>query len=591
MARSTRLAHPHLPWIAAGLAAVLALPALGAGFVGDDYLHRAILLGTVDLGWEARPLWNLFSFVPAGEGKLGMMELGIVPWYAHPDLHLEFFRPLTALTHVLDYSLWPHRPALQHAHSLGWFFATVVLVGLLYRRVHGATAVAGLAALLFALEDAHHMPAGWLANRNALIAVVFGVGCVLAHIRWRVRGQPGFGVLAVGLLAVGQAAGEAAVGALAYLVAWQVTLDRGTWVRRLAVLAPYLVAVFGWRAIYTQLGYETVGSGLYLDPLGQPVAFGLALLERWPLLIGAQWLQLQTNGWALLGRPTQLAVAAACAGACLGLLALSWRVLRAHAEARFWAVGMGLALVPLCAAFPMDRLLIFAGVGAFGLMAMVIDDAGLLDRAREGAGRLRRWAGGGLLLLHGPLAVLLFLLSISTLGVFNQLFTVGADQAPADDALAGQVLFFVHGQEFPTCYTRIIRETRGEQPFPERIALLSTMASDNVVTRVDERTLEIEITRGLFEYEIDRLMRARTPPFAVGERVAMADFDAEVVEVTADGRPRRVRFRFHQPLESDGYRWVAWRDLRLQEWPLPAVGETVEVPAVDLVRVVFAGEP
>jgi hypothetical protein len=36
--------------------------------------------------------------------------------------------------------------------------------------------VAGMAALLFAVEDAHSMVAGWIANRNALLCLVFGVG-------------------------------------------------------------------------------------------------------------------------------------------------------------------------------------------------------------------------------------------------------------------------------------------------------------------------------------------------------------------------------------------------------------------------------
>jgi len=49
-------------------------------------------------------------------------------------------------------------PAVMHAHSLMWFGLLVVAVTLLYRRLMGLTLAAGLAALLYAVDDAHGMP-------------------------------------------------------------------------------------------------------------------------------------------------------------------------------------------------------------------------------------------------------------------------------------------------------------------------------------------------------------------------------------------------------------------------------------------------
>jgi hypothetical protein len=45
----------------------------------------------------------------------------LLPWWSDPTIHIDFARPLTALTHVLDYALWPGTPALRHLHSLLWF--------------------------------------------------------------------------------------------------------------------------------------------------------------------------------------------------------------------------------------------------------------------------------------------------------------------------------------------------------------------------------------------------------------------------------------------------------------------------------------
>ena len=64
------LTHRRAPIILAMLALLLTLPALGGGFVMDDHFHRNVLLRRGE--WSAaRPLWDLFAFVPADQGADG----------------------------------------------------------------------------------------------------------------------------------------------------------------------------------------------------------------------------------------------------------------------------------------------------------------------------------------------------------------------------------------------------------------------------------------------------------------------------------------------------------------------------------------
>jgi hypothetical protein len=168
------------------LACLLALPALRVGLIGDDYFHRTILLHRGELATYMNPFTDLFAFIKNGEVAERMRELGYLPWWSDPNIKVSLFRPLTALTHMLDYALWPDNFALQHLQSLAWFGAGVALVAALYRMVPGTSAVAALlAGLLFAVDDSHTFPAGWIANRNALLCLVFGVLTLLAHLRWR----------------------------------------------------------------------------------------------------------------------------------------------------------------------------------------------------------------------------------------------------------------------------------------------------------------------------------------------------------------------------------------------------------------------
>ncbi len=67
------------------------------------------------------------------------------------------------MTHWIDYQLWPDSPLLMHAHSLIWLGLAAATAAFLYRRFE-PSATAGLAVLLFAIDDAHIMPAMWLAN-------------------------------------------------------------------------------------------------------------------------------------------------------------------------------------------------------------------------------------------------------------------------------------------------------------------------------------------------------------------------------------------------------------------------------------------
>ena len=562
------LTHPRLPLLAAGLALLLTLPSVFTGFAGADWFHRSILLGEGSLAGPA-PLTGLFAFLDGGARNQRLIELGVMSWWGDPGALASLFRPIASATHMLDYALWPDSPWLHHLHSLAWFGAGAWLIATLYRRVHpGAPIVAGLAALLFAVEDAHAMPVAWIANRNALITLVFGALAILAHLRWRGGGGIGWLAAALASMCVGLLSGEATLGAAAYIGAWQLTMDEGPRWKRWGAVAPYAARVLVWRGLYNHMGYGASGSGLYIDPGRQLGDFGLALFERWPLMVSGQWLQLPMDAWPFLSRPGQLAMGAAGAAGALLIGWLLLPLLRARAEARFWALGMAVAILPLAAAFPMDRLLLYAGVGAAPLLAMLVTSAPAGLAAR------------GLLVLHLPIAGALLVARVCALPLFNAIFSMQAVLAPTDAAVAGQTLLFVNGNEFATAYTSIIRELDGQgRPPPRRMALLSSQFTDSRVSREDDHTLLITVDEGFLAFTVDRLVREpRLAPFAVGDRFERPDFTAEVRAITGDGRPLTAAFHFPAGLDAPTLRWLAWVDGDLVPFEPPPVGEEALVP-------------
>ncbi|HEX9007142.1 MAG TPA: hypothetical protein VF889_07600, partial [Bacteroidota bacterium] len=259
------LGAKSLPLILAALAVALALPSAWTGWQMDDLLHRYMLLGYPDVSGKRTSPLDLFYFMDGDSAHAQvLMDAGVTPWWTLPTIRLSFWRPLSSLTHWLDYRLWPDSSVLMHLQSLLWFALLVFAAALLYRRLLGHVWLAGLAALLFTLDDAHGLAAGWLANRNALVAGVLGVATLLAHDRWRRDAWRPGSVLGPLLLLLSLLAGEMALGTCAYLVAYAAFADPAARRARLLTLLPFAVVAVGWLGAYTLMGYGTRGSGFYV---------------------------------------------------------------------------------------------------------------------------------------------------------------------------------------------------------------------------------------------------------------------------------------------------------------------------------------
>ncbi len=221
------LASKKMPWVAALAAFVLGLPTLGMGVMLDDFVMRYVVQKTGPFPGGPRGVWDLYRFADGGEGVHDAIAMGLYPWWSSPHLKLAFFRPLSSLWVAVDQSLFVGSPWIAHLGSVLLAAALAGVVGKLYGRLLGG-ATAGLAALFYAVDDAHSMPVLWSANRHALLSAFLGFAALLAHTRRSPR-------TAVSLFALALAAGESVFGVLPYVFAYAwFTDDRG---RRPALLS------------------------------------------------------------------------------------------------------------------------------------------------------------------------------------------------------------------------------------------------------------------------------------------------------------------------------------------------------------------
>ena len=516
-----------------------------------------------------------------------MIEESTFPWWSDPEARLSFFRPLSSLTLWLDHQLWPKSPVMMHVQSLAWFALLLVVIASVYRRFSASAfsqGFAGLALLLFAVDDAHAMSVGWLANRAAVIALSCGFAALLAHDRWRNTGRTRYLAGSLSLMALSFGFGEAALQALAYIFAYAVCFDgKGGRKRdRLLTLLPYAALFVVWHTGYKLGGFGAARSALYIDPFSEPIAFAQAAFVRIPVLLAAQFGGLSADLHDLLKYASPalaawlLPLAVFTVAVCVWLFAPLW----SRRDVRFWAVGTVLSTLPVCVLAPADRLLIATGLGGSALVAIVL--LSVLDRARELRSRSRRFWAGTLAVIHLVIAPLL--LPVQAYGLsFMESYIGRAERSIPDGfdvADKTVVLLNPPSDEFGL-YMANHRLVRGGV-MPEHIRWIANGDSDLILTRLDQHTLRVKPTEGFLPKGALWTLRAPGYRSQVGDRVDLEGTQFEVTAVTADGRPAEVLVTFDKPIDSDELLWVRWNNRDgFEPFQVPAIGHSTLVPAAD----------
>lgn len=563
------------------LGVVLASPSLFTGLVADDLLHQLRLREHPGIPGIAPTILDLFRFASGNrDAARELMNHGVFPWWTDGDWVLAFFRPLTGATHWLDHRLWPDSPVCMHGQSLAWFALLLGIVARVYTSLLSTRRASLLALLLFAIDDLHAPAVGWIANRSLTISLVFSLLALAAHHRSRSVGSHLAAIAAPALLGLGLGAGEAALTGAAYLLAYALCFDTKPLRSRILSLTGYVAVIAVWRVAYHALGYGARGSGVYIDPGAEPLAFAQAALTRVPVLLLSTFAGPWADLWEIFPlllpnlRPVVLGLALATGAVLSALLA---PLLRESRSARFWAAGCVLSVVPSAATFPHDRLLLGTGVGAMALLAEL-----LLHHART-LGSARRLAVAALVVVHLGLAPLLAPYRSATVAHLSAVLWRADASLPKVAGLEQQTWIIVNPPLVPFgSYLPIYREAARE-PRPRRLFWLATGVCDLQIARADRWTLIVRPSRGYLSDATQLMLRSLRRPLMRGEKVELDEATFEIAEVTDDGRPAEVRIRFRHDLNDRQLVFLRWDNHGYVPFELPPTGSSVLLPRVDLV--------
>jgi hypothetical protein len=570
--RLARFEQPEARAAAIAAAVLLLVPTLGSGLALDDYKLLAQMNRRGGEAWPGSAPFDLFRWMDPQHNRQFMDGRGF-PWWTLESARVAFMRPLSSLTHSVDHWLWPDDLRFMHAHSLLWFALLLAAAARLYAELIDDRWVAGVATLLFAFDPAHGVPAGWLCNRNALLAGAFGAAALFLHHRAQREGRIGAALGACACFALGLSSGELGVGAAGYLIAYALLLDVSPRAARVRSLAPYAVIALVWAVLRSASGYGTYGVDFYVDPVRDPIAFLSALPARWAALIASQSTGVPSDWWSMVPPDVRPVFVAGVLFATAGVAWFAAPSLRADRVCRFWALGAALSAVPIAAALPSDRLLVLVGLGVMPVLAQAMRDAFERVRGAAHGRRLRGTSAAMLVVCRLALAPLLLPLAALSLAALDRA-TLGVDDSlPKDAAVSGRTVIVTNAPDpLGLSYLPLRREVLNEAR-PAQLYWLSAAQASLRVERLAPNVLRVSARDGLFSSELERGARSARTPFKRGQHVHLSQLDVAIVSLTADGRPTTCDFTFAHPLESSSYLWKTWRAGQLVNFQVPRVGE------------------
>ena len=600
------LSHRHLPAILSIGAILVMLPALKLGLVADDLPQRAVELrpdqlpprmsetgNPADSGKFPTVLFDLFGFNRHPQTVAVMKNYGTLPWWTADDLKLSLCRPVAALTHWIDYRLFPDSPPLMHAHNIAWFAGVIFLAAVVYRKLDvtsgGAWRAAGLAALLFLLDPSMYFPAAFVANRGYFLALFFSLLCVYEHHQWRSTKSRFAMLLSALFLALSLLGEESGASTFAFILAYALVLETGNVRSRALTILPSVLVITAWWMTYKLSGYGLNRVGLYIDPAREPLHFIQTLIPRDMILLGSQLTGVPPEILFVV-KPSLYPLAIAAYGLfTVAALAIFLPWMRRDKMTAFWFVAMILAAIPEAVLVPLSKNFGFIAIGAFGLIASFI--AGVFNQPswflqRRGY-RIIAWVVCVLLILvHGPMALAKRILVVkASVPAF-----AWASRVPPDwPNLENENLIVVNHPVSLESYYVPAYAAYYHRPFPKSLRVLVPACTSFDVQRTDDKTLVIQShgsnilscdDLGSFHvaYALnacDRLLLAGS--YQKGDRYHLQGFTVEILELDASDLPSRVAFYFDNSLDSPDFHWLwfDWRKFSSKPFKVPAVGQSI----------------
>jgi hypothetical protein len=483
-------------------------------------------------------------------------------------------------------------------HTLFWYIVLIAVLGLLVNRLLPASPgkahhpASYLVVIMFAFSTSHLEIIYYGAARWLLIAAVFAVAGLLAHLKWREQNWKPGRYLSIIAFALALLSGEAALAALAYLAAYELFGSKDTFKIRMTALLPTVILVGIYLLGYKLMGYGTGGQDYYINPLSEPVTFMTALPLRVASILGEMFIGLIS----LLGinpvlpafRTHGFLFGAGALVTCGLLFYPAWAKAGPELRRQFkWLIIGSLgAMIPLSSGYPCSRVAIIPFIGGSLLLAFTLhhwwQKLSAKSQRRKNLKSPTAWIAGlvctAFFLLHlgySPYRwftdpqLLKWIAKIEE--EFNTKNTALNEIQPHQE-----VVFLNSSQDVDLNNDYFFYRKIKRLPLPRYWWQLSYSIHKQQFLRTAPDTLELEVTDGnVYDgYPVLYVLRSRKTPLEKGDVIALSGMQIKVLEVDGDG-PTRLAFTFASSLEDERYRFFMFKEGKLQPVTPPPLGSSI----------------
>jgi tetratricopeptide (TPR) repeat protein len=122
--------------------------------------------------------------------KHGFSTQGV--WWAFNFRHQDksYYRPLTWLSHMLDFEVWGAAPGYHHLVNVALHLGNAVLLYGVFFAMTGAWGPSVLVGALFGVHPINVESVAWLTERSNLLCTLFGLACMWAYVGYARQPTP-----------------------------------------------------------------------------------------------------------------------------------------------------------------------------------------------------------------------------------------------------------------------------------------------------------------------------------------------------------------------------------------------------------------
>ncbi|MCY4045850.1 MAG: hypothetical protein OXE99_12300 [Cellvibrionales bacterium] len=355
-------------WILGGLSIALLLPSLAADFYSDDYYFYWLTHHQLEpyIQNNKPRVLDYFTFLTDNpERTSALIALGMTPWWIEPTTQLHFFRPLTELTHAIDFALFSSRLPM-FLHSLLWYCLLLALSVRIYSRLLKPPSLVLLAFTLFVLSAHASLTLSWIANRNALIATVFLLLALSNYLTFLQSLRKWSLILSLCFWAAALLSAEVAVSGVPVFIAFLFCRYRSLSHSAIGLAALPLIIVIVWLLFYLGYGFGAwSGSGYYVNIFTQPYEFLAVFIQR-----ASEAILLQLTGLpdTLIVNQPNTPIVASALGLSLAIVIYQMKQPALWGLLFLWLVS----LIPILSVEVQSRNLLFPTLFIAPLLATII---------------------------------------------------------------------------------------------------------------------------------------------------------------------------------------------------------------------------